>query len=280
MRSLMARVSLVVVVSLAAPVVPAFAVGQTTAAPLTDQQIFDKFVAWVRKLPPEAHEHPDRVEADYRKLLASEGLTVAEIERHFRVIDEFERKSEVDMWNRVLTAPVPSFNTKPNAFLVETTRGMAPGRALDVGMGQGRNALYLAQHGWTVTGFDPADKAVAVAQAEAKRLGVPLDAQVLRDDQFDFGKEQWNLIVFSYVAVRGLTDRAYDALRPGGMIVVEAFHRDATKTDMIGGDVVFDTNELLKLFARFRVIRYEDTEDIGDFGMKRLRLVRLFAQKP
>jgi hypothetical protein len=43
---------------------------------------------------------------------------------------------------------------------------------------------------------------------------------------------------------------------------------------------VFDTNELLRLFERCRVIRYEDTEDVGDFGQKRLRLVRLFAQKP
>ncbi len=280
MRSLMTSVSLVVLFTLVAPVIPAVAREQTTAAPLTDQQIFDKFVAWVRKLPPEAHQHPDQVDADYRKLLASEGLTPSEIQRHLRVLDEYQRKSEVDMWNRVLTAPVPSFNTKPNAFLVEMTRGMTPGRALDVGMGQGRNALYLAQHGWTVTGFDPADKAVSAAQAEAKRLGVTLDAKVQRDDQFDFGKEQWNLIVFSYVGVRDLTARAYDSLKPGGMIVVEAFHRDATKTDMIGGDVVFDTNELLKLFDRFRVIRYEDTEDIGDFGQTRLRLVRLLAQKP
>src|SRR5262249_44524411 len=106
------------------------------------------------------------------------------------------------------------------------------------------------------------------------------DAQVLRDDQFNFGKDQWNLIVFSYVGMRDMIARAYDSLKPGGMIVVEGFHRDATKTDMIGSDVVFDTNELPRLFERFRVIRYEDTEDIGDFGQKRTRLVRLLAQKP
>lgn len=275
MKSLSALASLIVVVALVAA-----AGAQSGAAQLTDQQIFDKFVSWVRKLPPEAHQHPDRVEADYRTLLASEGLSAAEIERHFRVIDEFERKSEVDTWNRILTAPVPSFNTKPNAFLVEMTRSLTPGRALDVGMGQGRNALYLAQHGWAVTGFDPADKAVAAARADAQRLGVTLDARVLRDDQFDFGKEQWDLIVFSYVGVRGVVARVYDSLKPGGMVVVEAFHRDATKTERIGDEVAFDTNELLRLFERCRVIRYEDTEDVGDFGQKRLRLVRLFAQKP
>ena len=48
------------------------------------------------------------------------------------------------------------FSRRPNAFLVEATRGRKPGKVLDVGTGQGRNSLYLAQHGWAVTGFDPA----------------------------------------------------------------------------------------------------------------------------
>ena len=42
------------------------------------------------------------------------------------------------------------------------------------------------------------------------------------------------------------------------MVVVEGFHRDATKTQSIGGGVVFDTNELLRIFAALRVVRYED----------------------
>jgi hypothetical protein len=47
----------------------------------------------------------------------------------------------------MLTAPTSTFNTQPNAFLVEMTRHLTPGKALDVGMGQGRNAIYLAQQG-------------------------------------------------------------------------------------------------------------------------------------
>jgi 2-polyprenyl-3-methyl-5-hydroxy-6-metoxy-1,4-benzoquinol methylase len=246
----------------------------------TEVQIYEKFRAWVTKLSPEARQSPDPVEDQYRKVLAGEGLSPAEIDRHIRVINEQGQKLEIERWNRILTAPKPMFNTKPNAFLVEMTHGISTGKALDVGMGQGRNALYLAQQGWTVTGFDPADKAVAVAQEEAKRLGVSLTALVLRDDQFDFGKEQWDLIVLSYVGARGMVPRVYDALKPGGLVVVEGFHRDATKTASIGGAVVFDTNELLKLFERFRVIRYEDTDGTGDFGMTKTRLVRLCAQRP
>ena len=55
---------------------------------------------------------------------------------------------------------------------------------------------------------------------------------------------------------------------------------DATKNQPIGSGVVYDTNELLKLFDQFRVIRYEDTEGTADFGLQKVRLVRLCAQKP
>jgi hypothetical protein len=48
-------------------------------------------------------------------------------------------------------------------------------------------------------------------------------------------------------SAREYAAKVVQALRPGGMVVVEAFHRDATKTRPIGGAVVFDTNELLRV---------------------------------
>lgn len=50
------------------------------------------------------------------------------------------------------------FNLKPNRLLVETVKEIKPGHALDVGMGQGRNAIYLAQQGWEVTGIELSDE--------------------------------------------------------------------------------------------------------------------------
>ena len=247
------------------------------AAQTPEVQIYEKFRAWATKQPPAQGVN---VLDQYQKVLAGEGLSAAEIERQTRIIAEQGQRLEVERWNRILTAPKPAFNTKPNAFLVEMTKGIAPGRALDVGMGQGRNALYLAQQGWAVTGFDPAEKAVAAAQEQAKQLGVKMTTLIVGDEQFDFGKEQWDLIVLSYVSLRHLVPRIVDALKPGGLVVVEGFHRDATKTSSIGGGVVFDTNELLNLFERLRVVRYEDTAGTGDFGMQATRLVRLAAQKP
>ena len=255
------------------------AVAQSAAGAQTaDADVYEKFRAWIGSQPREAQQG-DPLEA-YRKVLTAAGVPAAEVERQLRVIDQQGQRLEIDRWNRILTSPNPGFNVKPNAFLVEMVRGVTPGQALDVGMGQGRNAIYLAQQGWTVTGFDPADKAVAAARQAAKSSGVTLTTHVLRDDEFDFGRDKWDLIVLSYVGIRGLIPKLYDSLKPGGRVVTEAFHRDATKTGPIGAQVVYDDNELLKLFDRFRIVRYEDTDGMSDFGLRTTRLVRLCAQKP
>ena len=75
-----------------------------------------------------------------------------------------------DRWDKVFTDGASSLNTKPNALLVSSVKGRAPGTALDLGIGQGRNAIYLAENGWKVTGVDLSE--VAVQQAErTRRLG-------------------------------------------------------------------------------------------------------------
>jgi 2-polyprenyl-3-methyl-5-hydroxy-6-metoxy-1,4-benzoquinol methylase len=241
----------------------------------TDTEIFDTFQTWMKEQPASKIDILDR----YRQKLLSDGVAAAEADRRIDVIIKKFQESEKERWNRVLTSPTPAFNTKPNAFLVEMSKGLKPGKALDVGMGQGRNSIYLAQQGWTVTGFDPADKAVAAAQDQAKRLGVTLTTFVKRDDEFDFGRDQWDLILLSYVGARDMVDRVHESLKPGGVVIVEGFHVDATKDGPIGRAVVFETNELLDLFERFRVLRYEDTSATADFGLKPSRIVRLCAQK-
>lgn len=108
-----------------------------------------------------------------RTTLEAEGVAEAEIQRRLSLLRDRRQELENDFWNRFFTVDAPRFNTSPNAFLAATVEGRAPGRALDVGMDEGRNALFLAKLGWKVTGFDPADKAVALARDRAKALDVP-----------------------------------------------------------------------------------------------------------
>ena len=243
-----------------------------------EQRAWERFRFWINSLPPEQHD--GQVEARYRAYLKTRGFSEAEIGAQIKLVDEQGEHSEVERWNQILTAEKPRFNIRPNAFLMEIAKTRKSGTALDVGMGQGRNAIWLAQQGWDVTGFDPAEKAVALARENARKLGVSLKAEIKRMEDFDFGERRWDLILLSYVGARGMTEKVQRALKPGGVVVIEAFHRDATKGGPIGGAVVFDTGELVSLFPQLRVVRYEEPVAEADFGLDKVRLVRYCGERP
>lgn len=255
-----------------------------TSSTATPQEvaIYEAFRAWITMQPREVQDAADAVVYErYVAVLRKEGKPEADITATIAALKAMGDRAEVERWNRILTASSPAFNTSPNAFLVAVTKGLKPGRSLDVGMGQGRNTIYLAQQGWESVGFDPAERAVEAARAQAEKLGVKITTQVARAEDFDWGEARWDLIVLSYVGAREFASHVVRALRPGGMVVVEAFHRDAARTRSIGGAVVFDTNELLKVFAPLRAVRYEDAEAAADFGgQANTRVVRLAAVKP
>jgi SAM-dependent methyltransferase len=246
-----------------------------------DVQTYETFRAWLTRQAVDVQNADDQMVFDrYRAELRRQGRSEEEAAATIASLQAIGDRAEIERWNRILTAPKPAFNTAPNGFLAAMIKGVKPGRSLDVGMGQGRNTIYLAQQGWDSAGFDPAERAVAAAQEAAKTLGVTITTQVARAEDFDWGDARWDLIVLSYVGARDYVPLVLRALRPGGMVVVEGFHRDATTTRSIGGGVVFDTNELLKLFAGLRVVRYEDTDAVADFGLDATRVVRLAATKP
>jgi SAM-dependent methyltransferase len=265
-----------------AGIIASAAIAGQAPAPPTDEQlkIYETFRGWITTQPDLRQASDEVVFERYAQELVRQGLTEAQVTSRVATIRSLGDRAEIERWNRILTAENPRFNTAPNAFLVEMTKGLKPGRSLDVGMGQGRNTIYMAEQGWDSVGFDPAERAVEAARAQAKKLGVRIIATVARDTEYQWGEAQWDLIILSYVGGREYVADVQRALRPGGMVVLEAFHRDATKASSIGGSVVFDTNELLQLFPGFRVVRYEDTDAVADFGGARTRVVRLAATKP
>ena len=191
-------------------------------------------------------------------------------------------------WNHLLTDSLMRarvLNEQPNALLVETVKTLKPGTALDADMGEGRNAIYLAQQGWQVTGADVAEKALAYAQSRAAKLGVKITTEVADMAKYDWGTNKWDLIVLSYAGGRDYAARVMRALKPGGLVVLEAFHMDATtKLQVVDGDyrVFFKTNELPNLYQAvgLKIVRYEEPIGTADFTKQQLRLVKMVAQKP
>lgn len=240
---------------------------------------YEEYRSWVTRQPVEVQRSPDVLET-YRAYLLERGTDSSDAESALRAIRTQGSRAEVERWNRILTADKPSFNTEPNAFLVEMMQSRKPGRALDVGMGQGRNAIWLAKQGWEVTGFDPAERALAAAREAAAKAGVSVKTQVAESETFAFGQGQWDAIVLSYVSFREIAAKVAAALRPGGVVIIEGFHRDATKGASIGGGVVFDSAEIPGLFRDLRVVRYQEPMSVSDFGKRRARVVQYCGEKP
>jgi len=245
-----------------------------------DDQVYELWRFWLVGQPSDVQRLYEKEETKskgldlYRGELRTQGDSAAEIERKIHIIDKDGERWEIERWNRTLTSNSPRINWKPNVFLVEMVKDRKPGRALDVGMGQGRNALWLAQQGWDTTGYDPAERAVALARENAAKTGVKLNTVIATDSQFDMGLAKWDLILLSYVEIRENANKVIRALAPGGLVVAEYFHSDNG-----GAPGGFADNELLRLFEGLRVIRYEDTEAVADFGMNKTRIVRLCAEK-
>jgi SAM-dependent methyltransferase len=115
---------------------------------------------------------------------------------------------------------------EPNRFLVFELDGLAPGRALDLACGEGRNAVWLAQQGWLVTGVDFSQVALAKAAQLAESRGV--EVEWVEADLLDYRPPAGlDLVVAFYLQVpaaerRLVLARAAEALAPGGTVLVVA----------------------------------------------------------
>jgi SAM-dependent methyltransferase len=193
-----------------------------------------------------------------------------------------QRKPPREVWNEVFTQR-QGREFPYNKLLAETIKGRKPGKALDIGMGEGRNALFLAAQGWEVTGFDISDVGVKLAREEARKRGLKLEALVEDVDRFDYGEQRWDLVVGMYM--HGLITRNANkiiySLKPGGIIVIEGFHRDIKRPTLTGGSLGYQTNELLQAFGRLRVLYYEDTIAPTDWGRGQPKspIVRFLARR-
>ncbi len=132
------------------------------------------------------------------------------------------------------------FTADPSRFLGPELAGLTPGRALDLGSGEGRNALWLAEQGWAVTGLDFSSVGIAKAVRLARQRGLAVDWVVADLRSFQPPASSFDLVIQFFVHFpaperRALLRRAVDALRPGGVILVVGYHVDHLDEGSGGG---------------------------------------------
>jgi SAM-dependent methyltransferase len=270
-------------VSILGALVALLIVSATPQAQPSSDVIWKQFLEWLPSAPPV--ESPSILYDQYRALLIKKGALPEEADRQLEIILRAHRERP-DAWrvmfNNIYKSAKGGFVTEPNALLIATVEGRAPGRALDIGMGQGRNSVFLALKGWDVTGFDMSDEGIATARRNAERAGVKLNALLQNEDAFDYGTSQWDLIVFMYepfpITSAAYVERLRRSMRPGGIIVIEGFSEaESTKNRPA---TAIDPGRLLTAFKDFRLLHYQDLVTRPDWGGQKPRsVVRMVAER-
>ena len=146
------------------------------------------------------------------------------------------------------------------------------GRAIDVACGRGRNALWLARRGLNTDAIDRAAEAVEYVRAEARRLELPLSAEIV---DLEHGGGWWPAATYDVVVVvhylhRPLFPALKAALRPGGVLIYETFTRaQARRGKPANPAFLLEPGELRDLVAPLDLL----VEREGDFEGKMLASV-------
>ena len=156
----------------------------------------------------------------------------------------------------------------PNRFLVEELDALAPGTALDVACGEGRNAVWLASKGWRVTGVDFSHAGLAKAQRLATDRGVEVtwvEADVV---EWQAPTASFDLVVVMYLHLHAEQRRqalahAAAALAPGGVLLVVG-HDTSNLLKGTGGPqdpaVLFGPEEIVEDLSDLQIERAEQVK--------------------
>lgn len=195
------------------------------------------------------------------------------------VLSEYVKtQTEGEGWDEAFTG-FAQFRRKPTQLLVDTVQGVKPGTALDIAMGQGRNALFLATQGWKTTGIDVSKEGLKQAREKAAELKVKLDAVEADMGKYDYGKNKWDLVTMIYAGPHAeLLPKIKPSIKKGGLFVTEYFHIDsmASKSGASG----WKSGELKALFTDgWEILRDDEVEDTADWSLTKQKLVRFVARK-
>lgn len=166
-------------------------------------------------------------------------------------------------WDQRYSRPTFIYGKSPVQFLAENYQYIPfEGSVLDMGMGEGRNAVFLAQKGYKVTGVDLSSVAVKKAYLLAQEFGVKIKGVVASLKDYTIQPNSYDAIVCFYWVDRSMVEKIKTWLKPGGILIYEAHtvrerERDSQKKSE-PLDHFLKEQELIKLFPGMRILKYEE----------------------
>lgn len=165
---------------------------------------------------------------------AAAGASAADAINADLIAEDTELISRVmsgDFWEQRYGAGQRIWSGNPNPQLVAAVTDLPPGTALDVGTGEGADAIWLAERGWKVTGVDVAQAGLDRAAQHAAEVGVDVTWQQADVTAWDPAPAQYDLVSMQYVHFprplrEAVCRRLAGAVRPGGMLLIVGHHPD------------------------------------------------------
>lgn len=177
------------------------------------------------------------------------------------------------MWDQRFSSEQYVYGNEPNQFFKEQIENLTPGKALFIGEGEGRNAVYAATKGWSVDAVDISKEAKNKALKLASELNAKINFTVSDISEFTPAENEYDFVVLIFFHVMpDLREQTHhkvvNALKPGGRTLLECYEKDQLKYKSGGPknetllysleDIYTDFNELDIISFSKKIIRLEE----------------------
>ena len=182
-------------------------------------------------------------------------------------------ESWTDRWNERFSKEEFAYGEEPNNYLKEQLEKLDVGKILFAAEGEGRNAVYAAKLGWTVSAFDISVEGKRKALLLAEKNQVSIDYKVGELQTLDYNLEQFDAIAFIYAhfpaEIKSFYHKTLDKyLHKNGIVIFEAFskkHIDyISKNEKVGGprDIasLFSMDEIKSDFVNYEELIEQEIE--------------------
>lgn len=159
---------------------------------------------------------------------------------------------EPEAWEERYGSPSAVWSGRVNPQVPAKAEALEPGRAIDVGCGEGGDVIWLAQHGWEVTGMDFSPAGLERARQHAHDAGVGERTSFRVGDvrTWEPGDERWDLVTAHYLhlppePMLDVVRRLASAVAPGGTLLVVGHHPGDVPAGVRARDDLFEPEALL-----------------------------------
>lgn len=197
-----------------------------------------------------------------------------------------------DFWQQRYSEQDFAYGTEPNAFLASCADRIPPNcKALAIADGEGRNGVWLAQHGCEVTSVDYSQAGVDKSNALAEERGVQLNAICADLNEWQWPEQEFDLAISIFAHFppeirKAVHKKLIAALKPGGTLILEAYHPTQLEYKTGGppaAEMMYDVATLKEDFAGNEILQLEDLVaevSEGKYHFGQGAVTRLVLKKP